>query len=95
MAEDFTNFVLKLAEDPQTLAQFREHPTETMKSANLSPAEQSILLSGNAGVIREAITADVSADEVGGDLGGIWPIYVVVAVTVVVRAVDAEGSSPE
>jgi hypothetical protein len=56
MAENFTNFVLKLAQDPQTLTQFQKQPESTMKAANLSPAEQSILLSGNADIIRQAIT---------------------------------------
>ncbi len=94
MAENFTNFVLKLAQDPQTLAQFQKQPDPTMKAADLSPAEQSILLSGNAAVIREALVADVGGKDLAGS---IWPITVVVAVSIAVfvHAADTEVKSPE
>ena len=89
MAEKFTNFVLALAEDPQALAKFMEDPTPAMEAADLSRAEQAVMTSGNAAMIRQAITADVSADEVGGELAGsIWPITVVIAVTVVVTHLE-------
>ena len=91
MAEHFTNLVLKLAQDPETLSQFREQPTAVMEAANLSPAEQSILLSGNASLIRTALTADTSAEMAKDELSdGLWPVTVVVAITVVVAVAEGE-----
>ncbi len=60
MAENFTNFVLKLAQDPQTLAQFQKQPDVIMKQAGLSPAEQTVLLSNDPALIRNALAADTS-----------------------------------
>ena len=96
MAEDFTNLVLKLAQDPATLREFREQPTSVMEYANLSPAEQTILLSGDASLIRRALIADNSAEIAKAELsGGIWPITVVVAITVVVTHAVEEEVLPE
>lgn len=91
MAERFTEFVLKLAEDPQQLARFREDSAAAMNAANLSPAEQVALLSGNASVIRQAITADISADDLETTSESVWPITVLVAVTLVVLVTKPEA----
>lgn len=60
-----------------------------MQAANLTPAEQAALTSGNASVIRQALAADTMQEAEMLEAGGIWPITVVVAVTVVVASVEA------
>lgn len=89
MAENFTRFVLNLAQDPQALAQFHADAPSVMQAANLTPAEQAALTSGNASVIRQALAADTMQEAEMLEAGGIWPITVVVAVTVVVASVEA------
>lgn len=92
MAEKFTEFILALAEDPGKLAQFREDSAAAMDAAELSAAEQAIVLSGNASVIRQAITTDISADELESEMAGsVWPITVLVAVTVAVLIAETES----
>ncbi|MFJ7906664.1 hypothetical protein [Kitasatospora sp. NPDC096204] len=94
MAEKFTEFVLKLAEDPGTLARFREDSLATMSAAGLTPAEQVVLASADATLIRNALAADIGAKaKFEAASHGFWPVYVVVAVTVAVAAV--EGVEPD
>jgi len=58
MASNFTNFLLSIVEDPQQLEAFKKDPHAVMEAAGLTPAEQALLLSGNAQLIRSAIVAD-------------------------------------
>jgi hypothetical protein len=60
MADNFTQFVLGLASDPQQLSQFQKNPDAAMSSAGLSGAEASVLKSGNSALIRQAITRGVA-----------------------------------
>lgn len=61
MAERFTDFVLKLAQDPKSLEDFRKDPDQAIKRTGLSPAEQAILASANPALIRDAIAADLGS----------------------------------
>lgn len=58
MASNFTNFLLSLGEDPQLLEAFKLNPDDVMDKAGLTPAEKTLLLSGNSQLIRSAIVAD-------------------------------------
>lgn len=77
MAENFTNFVLKLAQDPQTLTQFQKQPDVVMKQAGLSPAEQTVLLSNDPILIKNAVAADTSNS---GELAATTFVFTVVLV---------------
>lgn len=63
MAESLTNFVLKLAEDPNVLNRFQTEPVDMMERAGLSKAEQAVLLSNDPKLIRNAIAADTNGPE--------------------------------
>ncbi len=66
MASNFTNFLLTLGEDPQLLEAFKQDPDTVMDKAGLTPAEKTLLLSGNAQLIRSAIVADPDHKEALG-----------------------------
>lgn len=55
MASNFTNFLLSLVDDPQKLDTLKRDPDTVMDIAGLTPTEKSLLLSGNAQLIRSAI----------------------------------------
>lgn len=63
MPESLTNFVLKLAEEPDELHRFQAGPVEMMDAAGLSKAEQALLLSNDPKLIRNAIAADTNGPE--------------------------------
>jgi Aromatic-ring-opening dioxygenase LigAB, LigA subunit len=58
MASNFTNFLLALGEDPQILEAFKQDPEAVMDEAGLTPAEKTLLMSGNMQLIRLAIVND-------------------------------------
>jgi hypothetical protein len=58
MASRFTHFLLNLGEDPQLLEKFKQNPESVMDEAGLTPAEKTLLLSGNTQLIRSAIVND-------------------------------------
>jgi hypothetical protein len=60
MASKFTDFILRLAEDPKVLSQFQENPMEAAKAAGLSAAEQSILDNPTPALISEAILSEIA-----------------------------------
>ena len=66
MASKFTDLLLTLGEDPQLLDAFRRNPDAVMDAAGLTPAEQTLLSSGNAQLIRSAIVADPAHKEAMG-----------------------------
>jgi hypothetical protein len=66
MASNFTNFLLKLGEDPQLLEKFKQNPDSAMDDAGLTPAEKALLLSGNVPLIRTAIVNDPGHKEAMG-----------------------------
>jgi hypothetical protein len=66
MASNFTNFLLSLGEDPQLLDAFKQDPNSAMDAAGLTPAEKTLLLSGNTQLIRAAIVSDPGHKEAMG-----------------------------
>ena len=66
MASNFTNFLLKLGEDPQLLEKFKKNPDLAMEEEGLTPAERTLLLSGDAKLIRSAIVNDPDHKEAMG-----------------------------
>ena len=66
MASNFTNFLLKLGEDPQLLERFKKNPDRAMEEEGLTPAERTLLLSGDAKLIRSAIVNDPGHKEAMG-----------------------------
>lgn len=76
MAERFTDFIIRLAEDPKALDEFRRDPDSALKRADISPAEQSILASANPAIIRDAIVADIGKN--GGDAAAEWVVVLVI-----------------
>ena len=66
MASRFTHFLLNLGEDPQLLEKFKQNPDRVMDEAGLTPAEKTLLLSGDAQLIRSAIVNDPGHKEAMG-----------------------------
>ena len=66
MASNFTNFLLTLGEDPQMLEAFKQDSDAVMDKAGLTPAEKSLLLSGNIPLIRSALLTDPGLKEAMG-----------------------------
>jgi len=66
MASRFTHFLLNLGEDPQLLEKFKQNPDSVMDEAGLTPAEKTLLLSGDAQLIRSAIVNDPGHKEAMG-----------------------------
>ncbi|MGN7202659.1 hypothetical protein ACTHQF_00185 [Pedobacter sp. SAFR-022] len=60
MAENFTKFLLVLAENPQALAKYQAEPEKSAKEAGLSAAERAILQSNDAALVRDAVINDTS-----------------------------------
>ncbi|SRR5260370_21219850 len=66
MASNFTNFLMSFGEDPQQLEAFKQDPHAVLDAAGLTPAEKTLLLSGNMQLIREALIADPGLKEAMG-----------------------------
>jgi hypothetical protein len=66
MASRFTHFLLNLGEDPQLLEKFKQNPGRAMDEAGLTPAEKTLLLSGDVQLIRSAIVNDPGHKEAMG-----------------------------
>lgn len=66
MASNFTNFLLSIGEDPQQLEAFKQDPNAAMDAAGLTPAEKTLLLSGNTQLIRSALVSDPGHKEAMG-----------------------------
>jgi hypothetical protein len=66
MASKFTNFLLSIGEDPQQLEAFKQDPHAVMDAAGLTPAEKTLLLSGNTQLIRSALVSDSGHREAMG-----------------------------
>ncbi|HWZ17223.1 MAG TPA: hypothetical protein VNW73_00345 [Ktedonobacteraceae bacterium] len=58
MASKFTDFLFKLGEDPELLERFKQDPDTVMDEVELTPAEKTLLMSGNVQLIRSAIVND-------------------------------------
>jgi hypothetical protein len=58
MASNFTHFLISFGEDPQQLEAFKQDPHAVLDAAGLTPAEKTLLLSGNKQLIRSALIAD-------------------------------------
>lgn len=67
MSTRFTDFVLKLAEDPTLLTAYQEDPLAAARSAGLSPAEQSILVNPTPTIVRDAIVQEIGRTGAGVD----------------------------
>jgi hypothetical protein len=90
MAENFTRFVLDLAENPQLSINFEKDPDAVMTQAGLSPAERAIIQSRNPKVISEAVL-----NEIGPGIGAQadWTIVVIlVAVTTKAAEIQTAGN---
>jgi hypothetical protein len=66
MASKFTNFLLKLGEDPTLLEKYKQSPDRTMEEEGLTPAERALLWSGDVKLIRSAILNDPGHKEAMG-----------------------------
>jgi len=92
MPENFTKFVLKLAEDPKTLERLAANPEAVMLEHNLSSAEQAVLLAGDSVLIRDTIASDlgISAE---GTAAAEW-VIVLVNVQTTVRSIESKLAVP-
>src|SRR5437899_9009742 len=66
MATNFTNFLLSIGENPQQLEAFKQNPDAVMDAAGLTPAEKTLLLSGNIQLIRSTLLSDPGLKEAMG-----------------------------
>jgi hypothetical protein len=58
--DKLAEFVLRLASEPQTLAQFKANPDASAQAAGLSTADIAALKSGDAAVIRQSVAGAAS-----------------------------------
>lgn len=58
MASNFTNLLNKLSTEPATAERYKANPEEVMIEAKLTPAERTLLLSGDARLILAAFYND-------------------------------------
>ena len=66
MASNFTHFLISFGENPQQLEAFQQDPHTVLDKAGLTPAEKTLLLSGNIQLIRSALMADPGLKEAMG-----------------------------
>lgn len=66
MASNFTRFLVMLSEDPQQLEAYQQDPYAVMNEAGLTPAEITLLMSGNMQLIRQALVSDPGHKEAMG-----------------------------
>ncbi len=66
MASNFTHFLISFGENPQQLVAFKQDPHAVLDKAGLTPAEKTLLLSGNMQLIRSALMADPGLKEAMG-----------------------------
>ncbi len=66
MASNFTNFLISFGENPQQLEAFKRNPDAVLDAAGLTPAEKTLLLSGNVQLIRLALISDPGYKEAMG-----------------------------
>jgi hypothetical protein len=81
MASNFTNFLISFGEDPQQLEAFKRDPHAVLDAAGLTPAEKTLLLSGNHQMIRSALVADPGLKEAMGispdqSIPATWPAFI-------------------
>jgi hypothetical protein len=76
--DKFAEYVLRLASEPQTLTQFRQNPDAATQAAGLSGAETAVLKSGDANLIRQAVSNGLQS----GGASDAADITVVVVITV-------------
>lgn len=66
MASNFTYLLVRLSEDPQQLEAYQQNPYAVMDEAGLTPAEKTLLMSGNMQLIRQALVSDPGHKEAMG-----------------------------
>ncbi|MGN7202658.1 hypothetical protein ACTHQF_00180 [Pedobacter sp. SAFR-022] len=74
MAQELTNLILRLAEDPRTLEEFSNNPEQYLRQSGLSSEQQAIISSKDAIKLREAIASDIS---VGDQAAFEWVVVIV------------------
>ena len=67
MTGGLRDFLVRLATDPECLAQFTADPTAALETAGLSPEERAVVLSRDSDRIREALGGS-AADHLTQDL---------------------------
>ena len=90
MADRLTDFVIKLASDPQAVENFRKDPESSVRAAGLSAAEQTVLASGNPVLMRQAIA--VSSGQLGGQAAAEWVIVIVLVKKAEIQDVRAPSA---
>jgi hypothetical protein len=58
MTSKFTDFLVELGKNPKLLANYKNDPNSVMDAAGLTPAEKTLLLSGDAKLILAAFYND-------------------------------------
>jgi hypothetical protein len=58
MASKFTNFLVELGKNPKLLEDYKNDPNSVIDKAGLTPAEKTLLLSGDAKLILAAFYND-------------------------------------
>lgn len=86
MAETMASFVIKLAQDPKLLEDFRKDPVLQMGYAGLSASEQEVLVSRDPKKIRDAIGSQLKEN---GGLAAFEYVVVLVNVHTTVRSIEA------
>jgi len=66
MASNFTNFLVSLGDDPQQLETLKQDPDAVLDVAGLTPAEKSLIKSGDVQLIRSALVSDSGLKETFG-----------------------------
>ena len=61
---NLTDFLIELAQNPKLAASFKENPKKVMSDAELSDADQEILLSGDPQAVRDAVDGEKIAGHI-------------------------------
>lgn len=59
-----TDFLIELAENPKSAAEFKANPSQVMENSGLSAEDQELLLSGDTQAIRHAIDEEKLGDRI-------------------------------
>jgi uncharacterized protein YgbK (DUF1537 family) len=92
MANTFTEFILKIAQDPSAAAEFQRDPDRALKATGLTTAEIAVLKSRDARMVRQVIAEEVAGLGVaGGDVSSAGITVVVLTYTRMPSSVNLDA----
>ncbi|MFK0120390.1 hypothetical protein [Streptomyces sp. NPDC090994] len=87
MTERATQFLIRLGTDPRALAAFKSNPEKTLEESDLSPAEKTLILSGDPLLIQKSLVSDPALEAAVRNSGIEIPTAETVVVVVIVLVI--------